>query len=271
MTDRLLARKGALEVRLTTDPELIQACQKLRFDVFYTEMSAIADQDSQASDHDTDRFDAICDHLVVFDHDAEAGSDTVVGTYRLLPQDVARHHGGFYTESEFDLKPLLERKAGFRFLELGRSCVREAYRTRPTLELMWQAIWNYVREKQLDVMVGCASLHGTDPDALKLPLSFLHHHTKLPADWYVSAREERYINMNRMAAADIDARAALKSLPPLVKGYLRLGAYIGDGAVIDEQFGTIDVLIILPVTAINDRYLTYFGKPENAYIPLHVA
>ena len=259
----MLARKGNLEVRLSTDPEMIKACQKLRFEVFYTEMSAVVDQDSGASDHDSDRFDAICDHLVVVDHDAGgAGPDSVIGTYRLLPQDVARRHGGFYTESEFDLKPLLERKSSLRFLELGRSCVREAYRTKPTLELMWQAIWNYVREKQLDVMVGCASLHGTDPDALKLPLSFLHHHAKLPDDWRVRAREERYIDMNRMAADEIDMRAALKSLPPLVKGYLRLGAYIGDGAVIDEQFGTIDVLIILPVTAINDRYLTYFGKPD---------
>jgi len=265
MTGRVLARKGPLEVRLTTDPVLIRACQKLRYDVFYTEMSAIADPETDRSGHDADRFDGFCDHLVVIDYDAAAADiDAVIGTYRLLPQHVAARHGGFYTEGEFDLKPLLARKADLRFLELGRSCVKEAYRTKPTLELMWQAIWNYVRERELDVMVGCASLHGTDPDILKLPLSFLHHHTKLPRDWRVRAREELYVDMNRMEAADIDMRAALKSLPPLVKGYLRIGAYIGDGAVIDAQFGTIDVLIILPVTAISDRYLTYFGKPENA-------
>src|SRR5690606_22878058 len=118
----------------------------------------------------------------------------------------------------------------------------------------------------IDVMIGCASLEGTDPDRLALPLSFLHHFARAPEAWRVSALPERYVEMNRMAREAIDPRAALHALPPLIKGYLRLGAFIGVGAVVDHQFGTTDVMIILPVSALNPRYVSYYGADASRHL-----
>jgi putative hemolysin len=117
----------------------------------------------------------------------------------------------------------------------------------------------------MDVMVGCASLEGTDPDRLALPLSFLYHHARAPEEWRVRAHDHRYIEMNRMPLSAIDTRAALRALPPLIKGYLRLGAFVGDGAVVDHRFGTTDVCIVLPVAAIDPRYVDYYGADASRY------
>ncbi|MFC5517373.1 GNAT family N-acetyltransferase [Kaistia terrae] len=262
-----LGRIGALEVRLAVSPREVKKAQKLRYKVFYEEMSAIPDMQAQLSRRDRDGFDKICDHLLVIDHDTRtaAGEAAIVGTYRLLRQEVASRHTGFYTASEFDIAPLLERHNALNFLELGRSCVLKPYRTKRTVELLWHGIWSYVRSHGIDVMVGCASLEGTNPDALELPLSFLHHNARAPAEWSVSALPHRRVPMDRLPEGAIDMKAALKTLPPLIKGYLRLGAYIGDGAVIDRQFGTTDVLIVLPVSAINERYVNHYGVDATRY------
>ena len=137
------------------------------------------------------------------------------------------------------------------------------YRNKRTVELLWRGIWTYVRRHKLDVMIGCASLKGTDPDELALPLSFLHHYAGAPEPWSARALPERYVDMNRMSKDAIDTRQALRALPPLVRGYLRLGAVIGNGAVVDHQFGTTDVLIILPVSGITNRYSTHFRSRDQ--------
>ncbi|MFC0286521.1 GNAT family N-acetyltransferase [Kaistia hirudinis] len=262
-----LGRLGSLEVRLAHSPREVKRAQKLRFKVFYEEMSAIADVQTQMTRRDRDAFDAICDHLLVIDHDTrtKSGDPAIVGTYRLLRQDVAARHSGFYTASEFDVGPLIGRHSGLKFLELGRSCVLPPYRTKRTVELLWHGIWSYVRSHGLDVMVGCASLEGTDPDRLALPLSFLHHNCRAPEAWQVTALPGRSVAMDRLPPEAIDTKAALHALPPLIKGYLRLGAYIGDGAVIDRQFGTTDVMIVLPVSAINARYVNHYGVDATRY------
>lgn len=265
-----LGRKGSMSVRLAASPEEIEASQRLRYKVFYEEGSAHADEVAARTGRDQDRFDGICDHLLVVDRNGAGDADLmladgqVVGTYRLLRQEVAEAHGGFYTAGEFDIAPLIEARRGTaRFLELGRSCVLRPYRTKPTVELLWQGIWNYVRLHRLDVMFGCASLEGVDPAPLALPLSFLHHHCRAPEEWRVRALPERYVAMDILPVEEVDMRAAVKALPPLIKGYMRLGAYFGDGAVVDHQFNTTDVLIILPVSAINERYFSHFGAPDD--------
>jgi putative hemolysin len=267
---RTLGRIGPLEVRLATTAAEVRRAQKLRYKVFYKEMSAIADAASMLAQRDVDAFDAICDHLLVIDHDApvkpfQKPGSKVVGTYRLLRQQVADRHGGFYTANEFDIGPMIARHPGLKVLELGRSCVLEPYRTKRTVELLWQGIWAYVLGHRLDVMIGCVSFEGTDPDALALPLSFLHHNARAPAEWQARALPHRHVDMNRMPADAIDMKKALQALPPLVKGYLRLGAYVGDGAVIDRQFGTIDVLMVLPKSVISPRYIEHFGPAANRY------
>jgi putative hemolysin len=260
----VLGRLGSLEVRLATAPKEIRRAQRLRFKVFYEEMSAVPNGASLFSRRDLDEYDAVCDHLLVLDHAARRKpfrkpKPQVVGTYRLLRQEVADRHFGFYSAGEYDVGPLLDRNPGLRFLELGRSCVLAPYRNKRTVELLWHGIWAYVLRHRIDVMIGCASLEGTDPHKLALPLSFLHHYARAPERWRVRALDGRYVPMDFLSREAIDPRAALHELPPLVKGYLRVGATFGDGAVIDRQFGTTDVLVVLPVSAIRQRYIDHFG------------
>jgi putative hemolysin len=257
-----LGRIGNLEARLATEKRDVRHAQKLRYKVFYKDGGAIADAATLLARRDKDGFDKICDHVLVVDHAGKptmSGKPPVVGTYRLLPQAIADRHGGFYTESEFEIAGLIERHADLRFLELGRSCVLPRYRNKRTVELLWQGIWNYVRQHQVDVMFGCASFEGTDPEQLALPLSFLHHFAAAPPEWNARAQSSRYVEMNRMPKEAINPKAAMQQLPPLIKGYLRLGAMIGQGAVIDYQFGTTDVLIVLPVSSIKGRYIEHFS------------
>jgi putative hemolysin len=271
----VLGTKADLTVRLADGAADIDAAQHLRYRVFYEELDAKPDAQALASRRDADRYDPICDHLLVVRKGTALGPEEirvndgeVVGTYRLLRQSVAERTGGFYTQGEFDIAPLIARHSGLKFLELGRSCVLKPYRTKPVVELLWQGIWNYVRLYDLDVMLGCASLEGTDPAHHALALSFMAQNSAAPPEWQVSALPERKIEMNLLPSAKVDARRALRMLPPLIKGYLRIGCYVGDGAVIDRQFNTIDVLIILPVSAINPRYFSYFGQPgEDPFAP----
>ncbi|MBD8891512.1 GNAT family N-acetyltransferase [Roseibium litorale] len=270
-TSGSLGRVGPLEVRLARSRKEIKKAQRLRYDVFYEEMSAIADASTLASRRDRDSFDAICDHLLVIDHSSLKRNKLgrlkpeIVGTYRLLRQEVAEANGGFYTAGEFNIQSLIDANPGKRFLELGRSCVLKPYRNKKTVELLWHGIWAYVLRHKIDVMIGCASIEGTNPDLIADQLSFLHHHAQAPDSWRVSALSERYVSMNRMPAEVLNQKEALRALPPLVKGYLRLGAYIGDGAVVDHQFGTTDVLIIMPVSALNARYVNYYGADASRY------
>ena len=268
--DPVLGRLGPLEVRLATTAKEIRRAQRLRFKVFYEEMSAAPNAASLFRRRDVDEYDRICDHLLVIDHAARRKSfrkpePAVVGTYRLLRQEVADRTFGFYTAGEYDIAPLVAAHPNLRFLELGRSCVLKPYRNKRTVELLWHGIWTYVLHHRIDVMIGCASLEGTDPQRLALPLSFLHHHAGAPEPWRARAVRERYTRMDLLAKEAVDPRAALQALPPLVKGYLRLGATFGDGAVIDRQFGTTDVLVILPVAAINARYIDHFGPSANRH------
>ena len=150
--------------------------------------------------------------------------------------------------------------ADTKYLELGRSCVLKSYRARPgTMQLLWKGLMAYVARFDIDLMFGCASLAGNDPDALALPLSYLHHFHAMPAELNVRARPELFVDMNRMAKDAIEPREGLRSLPPLLKGYVRAGCRIGDGAVIDRQFGTTDVFIYFPLSGIDARYKSRFG------------
>lgn len=258
-----LGRIGSLEVRLASTKKDIKRAQRLRYTVFCEEMSALPDLVSRLKRRDIDAFDTICDHLLVIDH--ANIKPKVVGTYRLLRQEIADHYNGFYTASEFDIGPMLAAHPDARFLELGRSCVAKPYRDKRTVELLWHGIWAYVKRYKIDVMFGCASFEGTDPDALALPLSFLHHSARAEGAWRASALPNRRIAMDRMQREAVNGKLALHALPPLIKGYLRVGAKIGDGAVIDHQFGTTDVLVILPVKAIHPRYIDHYGEDATRY------
>lgn len=265
---RSLGQIGCLEVRLAQTAAEVRQAQKLRYRIFYQEGSAVPNPARLLARRDIDGYDAICDHLLVVDHAARdrgaLNRPAVVGTYRLLRQPLAEEYGGFYTAGEFDISSLVARHATMQFLELGRSCVLAPYRNKRTVELLWHGIHAYILQNRCDVMFGCASLEGTDPKRLALPLSFLHHYARAPEPWRAQALPERFVEMNRMSKEVIDPKEALRALPPLIKGYLRLGAYIGEGAVVDYEFGTTDVLIVLPVSAIKRRYLDHFDLSRRA-------
>lgn len=270
LPDKVYGRIGDLEVRLARTMKEIRAAQRLRYDVFYDEMSAVPSLTAKMRRRDEDKYDGICDHLLVVDTALAAKNasswpsrrrSSVVGTYRVLLQEKAQRSFGFYTQGEYDIAPLVASRPGYRFMELGRSCVMKPYRGKRTVELLWHGLWTYVREHKVDVMIGCASFEGTDPQTHATALSFLHHFALAPPEWRCRAHDRLYVSMDRIARDGIDAKTALRAIPPLIKGYLRLGAFVGDGAVIDRQFGTTDVLIILPVEKIDPRYFEHFGAP----------
>lgn len=266
MTGPVLGRIGSLEVRLARSEQEVAAAQEVRFRVFYDELGARRSAVHAIEERDADRFDVLCDHLLVVDT-ALAGPDhrRVVGTYRLLRQEIAAAAGGFYSNDEFELQSLIARHPGQRFLELGRSCVLKHYRSKRTIEALWQGIFAYIRHYGIGVMTGCGSLHGTVPAAHAEALSYLAHCCRAAPEWDVRAVPSRYCSMDLMPAEAVNAKSAIAALPPLIKGYLRVGARIGDGCVVDHDFATTDVFIILPVSAISSRYVNYYGPEAERF------
>ena len=262
---RILGRLGPLEVRLARSRDEVKAAQQLRYRVFYEEMAAQPSRLQKVTRRDKDGFDRYCDHLLVVDRSRDGDlREQIVGTYRLMGEKGAEMAGGFYTESEFQITAMMRRHPGKRFLELGRSCVLKEYRGKRTVELLWQGIYAYVRQNRIDVLFGCASLAGTDPERLELPLSFLKTYAATPTEWRVRAQPSRRASFSADAAGLCqDPKRALAALPPLVKGYLRLGGHIGEDAVVDHQFGTTDVLVVVPVADINPRYVEYYGEDSR--------
>jgi putative hemolysin len=248
---------GNLTVRLAQSADEIDAAQALRYRVFYEEMGAKADHGMAQLRRDFDEFDTACDHLLVLDRRLD-GERQVVGTYRLIRRPAAARRGRFYSEAEYDISTLLQRPG--ELLELGRSCVDAAYRTRPTMQLLWRGIAAYVFHYGIEVMFGCASLPGTDPQALALPLSYLHHHHLAPPELRPRALEQRYVPMQLLPPEAIDAARGLAELPPLIKGYLRLGGFVGDGAVIDRQFNTTDVSIVVKTDLVTEKYYRHYER-----------
>jgi putative hemolysin len=251
-------RGGHLGVRIATTEAEIDAVQALRWRVFYEEMKADPSDAARRLARDVDPFDAVADHLLVVDHAIGPGPEGVVGTYRLIQQDAAEQIGRFYSDEEYDLGPLVS--FGGKLLELGRSCVAPEYRGRAVLQLMWRGIAAYVFRYQIDLMFGCASLPSTNPDDWSAELTYLYENHLAPPALRPRALESRYVEMRRMNPADIDMRRALATLPPLIKGYLRLGGFVGDGAVIDKQFNTTDVAIVVKTDLITDKYYRHYER-----------
>jgi putative hemolysin len=246
-------RAGNLGLRIARTPDELEAAQALRYRVFYEEMGAQPDACAAASGRDSDRYDAVADHLLVVDHDLGEGLDAVVGTYRLIRQEAADSIGRFYSADEYDIS----------LLELGRSCVDSAYRGRAAMQLLWRGIAAYVFTHNIDLMFGCASLPGTDVDALAAELTYLYANHLAPTDIRLRALPHRYVEMRRMEPGEIDARQVLVGLPPLIKGYLRLGGFVGDGAVVDHQFNTTDVAIVVQTDLVTGKYYRHFERDRD--------
>ncbi len=256
-------RVGQLDVRLAVSEAEIAAAQALRYQIFYDEMGATPTAAMARQRRDIDAYDAICDHLLVVDHGFD-GRPHVVGTYRLLRQSIAQAHHGFYSAGEYDLSPLLAQSTpDSQLLELGRSCVAPAWRNNATITLLWRGIAAYLQTHNIGHMFGCASLHGAEPLLHTAELSHLYHHHLAPPELRARALPEHHVPMNRLPAASIDPRAAARALPPLLKGYLRVGAMVGDGGFVDHQFNTVDVFVVMPVDRITSRYSARFAGAND--------
>lgn len=249
----------SISIRLAKTAAEIDAAQELRYKVFYEEQAAKPSPEMAARKRDFDDFDPYADHLIVIDE--RAGQEHIVGTYRMLSRDVAEKHGRFYTSGEYNINSILN--SGARVLELGRSCVLPQFRTRPVLQMLWQGIADYVLEHEVEMLFGCASFPGTNPNILARQLSYLYHYHLAPAELCPKALPERFVSMNMIPKEELNPREILSELPPLIKGYLRIGSLIGDGAVIDEQFNTTDVCIILHTNIVADHYKKHYERKGN--------
>ena len=249
---------GDFEVRLARNAAEINAAQALRYRVFYEEMQARPTAEIAATRRDVDAFDSVCDHLLVLDRRRGEGPEGIVGTYRLIRRPAAARMGRFYSSAEYDIQPMIDYPG--EVLELGRSCIERDARNTATMQMLWRGIALYAFHYNIQVMFGCASLPGTDPAQHALPLSYLYHHHLAPPEIRVRALAGRYVKMDMLAPGSYDARKAMARVPPLIKGYLRLGGFVGDGAVIDQEFNTTDVFIIVKTELVTEKYIRHYER-----------
>lgn len=250
-------RAGTLEVFVASQGDDIIASQRLRYQVFFEEMGAIPTPEITAAKRDMDAFDDVCDHLLVVEHQPD-GDKRVVGTYRLLRRQAMRKMGRFYTDGEYDISAIRDYPG--EILEVGRSCVDPAFRNRAVMQLLWRGIGAYVTQFNVALMFGCASFAGVNPQEHAAALSYLYHYHLAPKELRPVALPERFVDMDLMPKEAIHVKDAFSDLPALIKGYLRLNGYIGLGAVIDPEYNTTDVSIVVKTNLVTDRYAQRYGK-----------
>ncbi len=259
-------RSNNIVLRLAESAAEVRAAQALRYRIFYRDMAAKPSAEVAALERDFDEFDDYCDHLLMFDQSLGGGAESVIGTYRLMRREAAARCGQFYSSDEYDISKLIEHPG--EILELGRSCIDPDYRKGWAMQLLWKGIVAYVMSYDVELMFGCASLPGTDPKALALPLTYLYRNHLAPPDLRPRAIAGRYEAMDLAPQEEILPRQALREMPPLLKGYLRLGGYVGDGAVVDHEFGTTDVCVVVQMASVTGKYYRhYVGDEEKKAAP----
>lgn len=252
-----------MEVRLARDSRDLMASQRLRYRVFVEELGG----DGPMVDHtrrlETDEFDAVYDHLILVDPSREAeGIDYVIGAYRLLTSERAAAFGRFYCDAEYDLTQL--RQSGRKLLELGRSCVAAEQRGGAGMLMLWNGLADYVLARGIEILFGVASFHGTDIEALRQPLSWLHHNHLAPEELRPRAVADHFQPMDLIPADALDRRQALAGMPNLIKAYLRLGGFVGEGAYVDHAFNTTDVLLLMDTTAMSEKHREFYARRFEA-------
>ena len=250
-----------LTLRIAETPAEIEAAQRLRYDIFYREMGATATPAMMESGREIEAYDPICDHLIVVDEHAPVGQQ-IIGTYRMLLQERAEQAGmGLYTETEFDISKL--KATGGRILEISRSCIHPNYRSKAAINLLWKGIAAYVFKNNVDYLVGVPSFEGTDLNAIKDSLAYLNAYHATDDAIRPVALPEFYHALPVVDKETIDPKKAFFDLPPLLKGYIRIGCTIGEGCFIDTQFNTVDVCIVLHVESSAGRYLNHYRRYDT--------
>ena len=257
---------GRFTVRLAESDADVAAAQRLRYRVFVEEMGASPHPDDAAERRERDRFDPWCDHLLLIDNESEDGDAErgVIGVYRLLRGARAREGIGFYGASEYDLT-LLESYPR-ETLELGRSCVDARHRGGAGMHLIWAGLGQYVGEHDVAIMFGVASFHGTDPDRIAQALSYLHHNHLAPPDLRVTALPGNRVAMDILPPDAVDKTQAMTQMPALIKAYIRLGGFVGEGAWIDHAFNTVDVCLLMDTSRMGERYQKFYSRQRGGEV-----
>ena len=249
---------GDFIIKLVDNKSELKKAQALRYSVFYKEKKARPTFPKKMMRLDYDKIDKFADHLIVIDKKRKGIKNKIVGTYRLIRGDVASHFGGFYTSSEFDLTNILNSYNHPQILELGRSCVHKDYRNGTTMNLLWKAIAEYIKLYDIKVLLGCASFPGTDVQEFSKELSYLRSNFSLSEEISVkSLVNNNYPVYNKNNFIKSDLRTFAK-LPPLIKGYLRVGGKVSDTFFIDNDFNTIDLCVVVQVKNIDEKYKNKF-------------
>lgn len=257
---RMIGGGAHFTLRLARDARDLAAAQRLRYRVFVQELGA----DGPGVDHDArlerDAFDDRFEHLLLIDTRRDASVlDDVVGVYRIMT-DVRAGDGRFYSEDEYDLSTL--RASGRRLMELGRSCVDPDYRRGTALLHLWNGLAEQVTCRGIEIMFGAASFQGTDIGSLAQPLANLHHHHLAPEALRVRAVGPGAVGMDILPQSALDRKAAMLGTPALIKAYLRLGGFVGDGAWIDRAFKTTDVCLVMDTDRMSARHREFLSRKQ---------
>lgn len=257
------AEEAHLGLRLARTPRDLAAAQRLRYRVFVEELGGDGALVDHANRLERDDFDPVFDHLILVDKRVDPATlDDVVGVYRLLPSDRVPPGGQFYSAGEYDLSPLIA--SGRKLLELGRSCVHPDHRGGTAMFHLWNGLADYVLERGIEILFGVASFHGTDPVRLAQPLSWLYHHHLAPPGLRVSARGADRARMDLLPVQALDRKAAMLDTPALIKAYLRLGGFVGDGAFIDRAFNTTDVCLVMDTARMSEKHRAFYTRKQGA-------
>lgn len=242
------ARRPRLHVGLAQCESEIREAQKLRYRIFAEELGARLP--TRLPGIDIDLYDPYCEHLIVRDE----ANGRIVGTYRILSPQSAKRTGGYYSENEFDLTRLQLLREGM--VEIGRSCIDPDYRTGGTIALLWSGLAHYMTQGGYRTLIGCASIGMADGGHLAANLYRRLGEHMAPPEYRVFPRHPLPVEQlfNGQPA----------ELPPLIKGYLRAGAYVGGEPAWDPDFNTADLLIMMPMARVEERYARHFLERKAA-------
>ena len=249
---------GNFLIKLAETSSEIKDAQSLRYSVFYKEKNAKATLSKKMLRRDYDKIDRFADHLIVIDKNRKNFQNKIIGTYRLIRGDLANQYGGFYTSKEFDLSKVLQLYENNEILELGRSCVHKKYRNGIAMNLLWKAIANYVRIYDIKILLGCASFPGTNVLRFSDQLSYLKRNYSLQNELSVESLDNNIYPIKNFKNKNVDDMKLFVKLPPLIKGYLRIGGKVSKSCFVDHDFNTIDLCVVVQTNKINDKYKKKF-------------
>lgn len=258
------SNESRFEVKLASSEAEVASAQRLRYRVFVEEMGAPAPTADHVNRLEIDRYDPFFDHLILKDNSriVDDPLDEVIGVYRLLRKEIAVEGLGFYGAHEYDLTKLID--CPRRSVELGRSCVAPEVRGGAAMHLLWNGLAEYVLSRKIEIMFGVASFSGTDTGEISQALSFLHYNHLAPLELRVRAQKEHFVDMALLNEASVERKLAMRQTPALIKAYLRLGGFVGEGAYIDSTFNTVDVCLIMDTERMTARYRNYYTNSQKA-------